>query len=53
MKVKDKSLVMPDADWKQKTGANGVVQVADGVQVIYGAKADIYKNNLKSALNMD
>ena len=53
VKVKDKSLVMPDADWKQKTGANGVVQVADGVQVIYGAKADIYKNNLKSALNMD
>ncbi len=29
---------------------NGVVQVADGVQIIYGAKADIYKNNLKSAL---
>ena len=53
VKVKDKALVMPDADWKQKTGANGVVQVADGVQVIYGAKADIYKNNLKSALNMD
>ena len=53
VKVKDKALVMPDTDWKQKTGANGVVQVADGVQIIYGAKADIYKNNLKSALNMD
>ena len=53
VKVKDKALVMPDTDWRQKTGANGVVQVADGVQIIYGAKADIYKNNLKSALNMD
>ena len=53
VKVKDKALVMPDTDWKQKTGANGIVQVADGVQIIYGAKADIYKNNLKSALNMD
>ncbi len=53
VKVKDKALVMPDTDWKQKTGANGVVQVADGVQIIYGAKADIYKNNLTSALNMD
>ena len=25
VKVKDKALVMPDTDWKQKTGANGVV----------------------------
>lgn len=53
VKVKDKALVMPDADWKNKTAANGVVRVSDGVQIIYGTKADIYKNNLKNALGME
>ena len=48
VKVKDKSLVMSDEDWKKKTGANGVVRVNDGVQIVYGTKADIYKNNLKT-----
>lgn len=53
VKVKDKSLVMSDADWKTKTAANGVVQVSDGVQIIYGTKADVYKNNIKNVLNME
>jgi len=53
VKVKDKSLVMSDDDWKKKTGANGVVRVNDGVQIVYGTKADIYKNNLKNVLGME
>ncbi len=53
VKVKDKALVMDDKDWKEKTGANGVVRVNDGVQIIYGTKADIYKNNLKNMLGME
>lgn len=53
VKVKDKTLVMSDADWKAKTAANGVVQVSDGVQIIYGTKADVYKNNIKNVLNME
>lgn len=53
VKVKDNTLVMSDDQWKKQTGANGVVRVSDGVQIIYGAKADIYKNNLKSALGME
>ena len=53
VKVKDKALVMSDADWKSKTAANGVVQVSDGVQIIYGTKADVYKNNIKNVLNME
>ena len=53
VKVKDKALVMSDNDWKTKTGANGVVSVSDGVQVIYGAKADVYKNNIKNVLGME
>ncbi len=44
---------MDDKDWKEKTGANGVVRVNDGVQIIYGTKADIYKNNLKNMLGME
>ncbi len=44
---------MSDSDWKSKTGANGVVSVSDGVQVIYGAKADVYKNNIKNVLGME
>ena len=44
---------MSDADWKAKTAANGVVQVSDGVQIIYGTKADVYKNNIKIILNME
>ncbi len=53
VKVKDKSLVMDDKEWKEQTGANGVVRVNDGVQIIYGTKADIYKNNLKNILGME
>ncbi len=47
VKVKNKALVMPDTDWKQKqvqTASFGSQMV---LQIIYGAKADIYKNNLK------
>lgn len=44
---------MSDNEWKAQTGANGVVRVNDGVQIIYGTKADIYKNNLKNILGME
>lgn len=53
VKVKDKSLVMSDKEWKEQTSANGVVCVDDGVQIIYGTKADIYKNNIKNLLGME
>ena len=53
VKVKDNALVMSDNEWKSQTGANGVVRVNDGVQVIYGTKADVYKNNLKNVLGME
>lgn len=53
VKVKDKTLVMDDQAWKSQTGANGVVRVNDGVQIVYGTKADTYKNNLKNALGME
>ena len=52
MKVKDKSKVADDNKWK-KLGANGVVRVQDGVQVIYGNKADVYKNKVREEIGMD
>ncbi|SHK05405.1 PTS system IIB component, Glc family /PTS system IIC component, Glc family [Clostridium amylolyticum] len=52
VKVKDKVLVGDTALWK-KLGANGVVQVSDGVQVIYGAKADVYKTQIREAIGLD
>ncbi|GAA0737863.1 PTS transporter subunit EIIC [Clostridium oceanicum] len=52
VKVKDKSKVADDNKWK-KLGANGVVRVQDGVQVIYGNKADVYKNKVREEIGMD
>lgn len=49
VQVKDKSKVSEEAHWK-KLGANGLVRVNDGVQAIYGPKADIYKTQIKDIL---
>lgn len=46
------SMVKDDNIWK-KLGANGVVKVKDGVQVIYGAKADVYKTQVRDLLGME
>lgn len=52
VKVKDKDKVKDEAYWK-KIGANGLVKVNDGVQAIYGAKADIYKTQIREILDLD
>lgn len=52
VKVKDKSLV-GDAKLWRGLGANGVVQVSDGVQVIYGSKADVYKTQIREVMGME
>ncbi|MDO4466858.1 MAG: PTS transporter subunit EIIC [Bacillota bacterium] len=52
VKVKEKELVLDDRGWKA-LGASGVVRVQDGVQVIYGAKADVYKSQIREVLAMD
>lgn len=52
VKVKDIDKVNDDNRWKE-LGANGVVRVQDGVQVIYGAKADVYKNKVKEEIGLD
>ena len=52
VKVKDIDSVGDTKLWKS-LGANGVVQVSDGVQVIYGAKADVYKTQIREVLGID
>jgi PTS system maltose and glucose-specific IIC component len=51
VKIVDKSKVADQSHWK-KLGANGFIMVEDGVQVIYGPKADIYKTNIREILGV-
>ena len=48
VEVKDKANV--DKDQLKKLGAAGVVEVGNGVQAIFGAKADAYKNAINEIL---
>lgn len=52
VKVKDKEIVGDSTLWK-KLGASGLVKVNDGVQIIYGAKADVYKTQIRELLGVD
>lgn len=52
VKVKEIDKVKDGNEWK-KLGANGFVRVQDGVQIIYGAKADVYKNKVREEIGLD
>ena len=49
--VKDKDKV--DRDKLKAIGAAGIIEVDGGVQVVYGAKAILYKNIIVDILNID
>ena len=49
--VKDKNKV--DRDKLKAIGAAGIIEVDGGVQVVYGAKAILYKNIIVDILNID
>ena len=51
VEVKDKANV--NKDELKSLGAAGVVEVGNGVQAIFGAKADAYKNEIKDILDLD
>lgn len=51
VEVKNKGIV--DKAKLKSLGASGVVEVGNGVQAIFGAKADPYKNEIKDLLGMD
>ena len=48
VEVKDKAQV--DKDALKSLGAAGVVEVGNGIQAIFGAKADAYKNEINNIL---
>ena len=51
VEVKDKANV--NKDELKALGAAGVVEVGNGVQAIFGSKADAYKNEIKDILDLD
>lgn len=51
VEVKDKANV--NKDELKVLGAAGVVEVGNGIQAIFGAKADAYKNEIKNILDID
>jgi glucose PTS system EIICBA or EIICB component len=51
VEVKDKANV--NKDELKSLGAAGVVEVGNGIQAIFGAKADAYKNEIKNILDLD
>ena len=50
--VKDTGIVGKQDEWKQQTGALGLIIKDNGVQAIYGPKADIIKSNVQDALGV-
>lgn len=51
VEVKDKSKV--NKDNLKALGAAGVVEVGNGIQAIFGAKADAYKNEINNILDIE
>ena len=47
--VKDPSLVSEEGAWKQE-GALGVIQKGDGIQAVFGPKADVLKSDINDLL---
>ena len=47
--VKDMSMVKEIADWKAE-GALGLIKKGDGVQAVYGPKADVLKSDINDIL---
>ncbi|MGT2926205.1 PTS transporter subunit IIBC [Streptococcus cuniculipharyngis] len=48
--VKDTEKVSDEASWKQ-TGAMGLIVKGNGVQVVYGPKADVLKSDIQDVLD--
>lgn len=48
--VKNVDTVAPEEDWKKQTQALGFIKKDQGVQVIYGPKADIIKSEVQDEL---
>lgn len=53
LKLDDLSLIEKDEYFKDKLEAKGIVKVGDGVQIIYGNKAAVYKTEMREYLGLE
>lgn len=51
--LKDTSVIKEDNYFKNELSANGIVKVAEGVQIIYGNKASVYKTEMREFLGIE
>ena len=51
--LKDTSIIKADDYFKNELSANGIVKVAQGVQIIYGNKASVYKTEMREFLGIE
>ena len=53
LSLKDNSIIEQDNYFKNELSANGIVKVAEGVQIIYGNKASVYKTEMREFLGIE
>jgi len=53
LQLKDVTLVQADSVFTDELGASGVVKVNQGIQIIYGNKASVYKTELRELLELE
>ena len=53
LSLKDTSIIKPNEYFKNELSANGIVKVAEGVQIIYGNKASVYKTEMREFLGIE
>ncbi|MBD7914659.1 PTS transporter subunit EIIC [Clostridium sp. Sa3CUN1] len=51
--LEDTEIVKPNEYFKNELSANGIVKVSEGVQIIYGNKASVYKTEMREFLGIE
>ncbi|WP_228478412.1 PTS transporter subunit EIIC [Thermophilibacter immobilis] len=51
--LEDPSLIQEDEVFTKKLGANGVIRVSGGIQIVYGNKASLYATQMRETLGME
>ena len=53
LQLSDESIVADDGVFTRELGANGIVHVSGGVQIVYGNKAGLYATQMREALERE
>ena len=53
IKLVDNKKLIEDDYFTKQLGANGIVHVGDGIQIIYGNKAAVYKSEMREFLEFE